>query len=254
MAPKPSSAAIRIVSLGKICFSSHSAAKGVMASAVNFRAMSWIWSWSSVRSNWCDMASALAPARRELPVGSGAAFVGEAALRVGALQRVTGPGEGHDLRPTLAFAGEVEQAGEADRDGGSPSLQSRGRFVEANAGVADRDQALVLAARRGAVGGHHAPASLILRRNDVARDRGCDFGRLLVGHGCRRIVYDIIVNGVRSRVRLRDDLVEAVGILRFFVDGLIAATGWHAENERQWNRCKDAFHDGHNDRHAKLVS
>src|SRR5436309_15366933 len=51
MAPKPSSAASRMVSLGKICFSSHSAANGVMASAVNLRAISWIWSWSSVRSN-----------------------------------------------------------------------------------------------------------------------------------------------------------------------------------------------------------
>src|SRR4029453_1843960 len=36
-----------------MCFSSHSAAKGVMASAVNLRAISWIWSWSSVSSNWC---------------------------------------------------------------------------------------------------------------------------------------------------------------------------------------------------------
>src|SRR5436309_51416 len=51
MAPKPSSAASRMVSLGKICFSSHSAANGLMASAVNLRAISWIWSWSSVRSN-----------------------------------------------------------------------------------------------------------------------------------------------------------------------------------------------------------
>src|SRR5690606_7159106 len=46
------SAAARIVSLGKTCFSSHSAAKGVMLSAVNRRAMSWIASWSSVRANW----------------------------------------------------------------------------------------------------------------------------------------------------------------------------------------------------------
>src|SRR3954449_1017262 len=52
MAPKPSSAASRIVSRGKMCFSSHSAANGLIASAVNFRAISWIWSWSSVRSNW----------------------------------------------------------------------------------------------------------------------------------------------------------------------------------------------------------
>src|SRR3954447_10387715 len=51
MAPKPSSAASRIVSRGKIFFSSHSAANGVIASAVNLRAISWIWSWSSVRSN-----------------------------------------------------------------------------------------------------------------------------------------------------------------------------------------------------------
>src|SRR6478672_7550094 len=35
-----------------MCFSSHSAANGVIASAVNLRAISWIWSWSSVRSNW----------------------------------------------------------------------------------------------------------------------------------------------------------------------------------------------------------
>src|SRR4051794_33148595 len=35
-----------------MCFSSHSAANGLIASAVNFRAISWIWSWSSVRSNW----------------------------------------------------------------------------------------------------------------------------------------------------------------------------------------------------------
>src|SRR3954454_8777641 len=60
MAPKPSSAASRIVSRGKMCFSSHSAANGVIASAVNLRAISWIWSWSSVRSNWLIARRALA--------------------------------------------------------------------------------------------------------------------------------------------------------------------------------------------------
>src|SRR5574338_165713 len=52
MAPTPSSPASRTVSRGKMCFSSHSAANGAIASAVNLRAISWIWSWSSVRSNW----------------------------------------------------------------------------------------------------------------------------------------------------------------------------------------------------------
>src|SRR5687767_2709412 len=35
-----------------MCFSSHSAAWGVIASAVKARAISWIWRCSSVRSNW----------------------------------------------------------------------------------------------------------------------------------------------------------------------------------------------------------
>src|SRR5215210_7301464 len=41
-------------------FSSHSAAIGVIASAVNLTAISWIWRWSSVRSNWCMSGRALA--------------------------------------------------------------------------------------------------------------------------------------------------------------------------------------------------
>src|SRR3982751_3981696 len=72
MAPKPSSAASRIVSRGKIFFSSHSAAKGVIASAVNLRAISWIWSWSSVRSN-CVIArrSRARPATQQDWLGGG---------------------------------------------------------------------------------------------------------------------------------------------------------------------------------------
>src|SRR5688572_28620616 len=42
-----------------MCFSSHSAACGVIAPAVNWRAISWIWRCSSVRSNWL-MRGALA--------------------------------------------------------------------------------------------------------------------------------------------------------------------------------------------------
>src|SRR5688500_5051077 len=42
-----------------MCFSSHSEACGEIASAVNLTAISWIWRWSSVRSNWV-MAGSLA--------------------------------------------------------------------------------------------------------------------------------------------------------------------------------------------------
>src|SRR5688500_12459219 len=41
-----------MTSRGKMCFSSHSAAWGVIASAVKLRAISWIWRCSSLRSNW----------------------------------------------------------------------------------------------------------------------------------------------------------------------------------------------------------
>src|SRR5690349_8392994 len=73
MLPKPSSAAERIVSRGKICFSSHSAAWGVMASAVNCRAISWIWRCSSVRSNWLMGAPLALPARESPPPNDPAA-------------------------------------------------------------------------------------------------------------------------------------------------------------------------------------
>src|SRR5687767_13732280 len=52
-----------------MCFSSHSAANGVIASAVNFCAISWIWRWSSVRSNWVMALPLAAAGRSSQPLG-----------------------------------------------------------------------------------------------------------------------------------------------------------------------------------------
>src|ERR687893_2613036 len=94
-----------------MCFSSHSAACGVIASAVNLTAISWIWRWSSVRSNWLISQRALA-----CDFGLGQPF----GLEHNPNRRPLAhrPGEGDQARPAVEVdavhrgpAGDDEQIG-----------------------------------------------------------------------------------------------------------------------------------------------